>query len=149
MRAVLQRVDRARVTVDGATVGQIGAGIVALVSVEAGDGPSDLDWVRRKLSQLRIFPDQEARMNRSVVQAGGAILLVSQFTLHGDCRKGNRPSFSHAAAPQEARRLYLELAEALRADGIQVETGRFRADMRLELVNSGPVTLLLDSRKKF
>ena len=149
MRAVLQRVERARVFVEGATVGQIGPGVVALVSVEEGDEASDVAWMARKITHLRIFADDEGLMNRSLRAAEGAVLLISQFTLHGDCRKGNRPSFSKAASPEEAKVLYRRLADALRDAGVTVETGRFQADMRLELVNNGPVTLMLDSRKSY
>lgn len=147
MRAVIQRVDSAEVSVDGVRVGTIGPGLLVLIAVENGDGDADLEFMRRKIVQLRIFNDADGRMNRSVAEAQGSILLVSQFTLYGDCRKGNRPSYSRAAGPADAELWYLRLADALRASGLHVETGVFQAMMKVHLVNDGPVTLILDSRK--
>jgi D-tyrosyl-tRNA(Tyr) deacylase len=147
MRVVIQRVSKAKVEVEGRTVGRIGPGLAVLVAVGAGDTDRDLAFIRKKILQLRIFPDEAGRMNRSLLEAGHSILLVSQFTLYGDCRKGNRPSFSRAAPPAAAREEYRRLAEALREAGVVVETGRFGAMMALSLVNDGPVTLIVDSRK--
>ena len=147
MRVVIQRVSNAKVEVEGRTVGRIGPGLAVLVAVGAGDTDRDLAFIRKKILPLRIFPDEAGRMNRSLLEAGHSILLVSQFTLYGDCRKGNRPSFSRAAPPAAAREEYRRLAEALREAGVVVETGRFGAMMALSLVNDGPVTLIVDSRK--
>lgn len=147
MRVVIQRVSTAKVEVQGRTVGRIGPGLAVLVAVCAGDTDRDLAFIRKKILQLRIFPDEAGRMNRSLLDAGHSILLVSQFTLYGDCRKGNRPSFSRAAPPTAAREVYRRLAESLREAGVVVETGRFGAMMALSLVNDGPVTLIVDSRK--
>ncbi len=146
MRAVLQRVSQAAVAVDGQTVGAIEHGLVALVAVEDGDGPDDLAFIKRKILALRVFEDLQGRMNVSLVEAGGGVLLVSQFTLLGDCRKGNRPSYSLAADSETAGRLYEELGKRLEAEGIPVAYGRFQARMRVSLVNEGPVTLIVDSR---
>ncbi|MDE2927015.1 MAG: D-aminoacyl-tRNA deacylase [Acidobacteriota bacterium] len=147
MRVVIQRVSMAEVEVQGRTVGRIGPGLAVLVAVCAGDTDRDLAFIRKKILQLRIFPDEAGRMNRSLLETGHSILLVSQFTLYGDCRKGNRPSFSRAAPPTAAREVYRRLAESLREPGVVVETGRFGAMMDLSLVNDGPVTLIVDSRK--
>ena len=147
MRIVIQRVSKAKVEVEGRTVGRIGSGLVVLVAVCAGDTDRDLAFIRKKILQLRIFPDDAGKMNRSLLEAGHSILLVSQFTLYGDCRKGNRPSFSRAAPANAARTEYRRLAETLRKAGVVVETGRFGAMMALSLVNDGPVTLIVDSRK--
>lgn len=147
MRAVIQRVSRAKVAVEGRTVGRIGPGLVVLAAVAAGDTDKDLAFIRKKILQLRIFPDEAGKMNRSLLDAGHSILLVSQFTLYGDCRKGNRPSFSRAAPPDAARTEYRRLGAMLREAGVEVETGRFGAMMELSLVNDGPVTLIVDSRK--
>lgn len=149
MRAVIQRVSAAQVTVGPRLVGRIDRGILLLVGVEKGDGPDDVAFIAGKTRDLRIFPDEGGRMNRSVAEAGGAVLVVSQFTLCGDARKGRRPSFDAAAPPEGARALYEDLVERLRADGLQVETGEFQAMMAVSLVNDGPVTLLLDSRRRF
>lgn len=149
MRAVVQRVSRAKVTVDGSTAGEIAAGLLVLVGVANDDGPADVEYIATKTRDLRIFPDDEGRMNRSVVDSGGALLIVSQFTLHGDCRKGRRPSFDGAAAAPLARALYEDLVRQLRDGGLTVATGTFQARMDVELVNDGPVTMLLDSRKTF
>ena len=147
MRVVIQRVSKAKVEVEGGTVGRIGPGLVVLVAVRAGDGDRDLAFIRKKILQLRVFPDDAGKMNRSLVETGHSILLVSQFTLYGDCRKGNRPSFSRAAPPNAARSAYRRLAETLREAGVAVETGRFGAMMALSLVNDGPVTLIVDSAR--
>jgi D-tyrosyl-tRNA(Tyr) deacylase len=148
VRAVVQRVRSARVLVDGEVVGAIGPGLLALVGVAREDGPADVQFIATKLRDLRIFEDAEGKMNRSVGEAGGAILVVSQFTLFGDCRKGRRPSFDAAAPPALARALYEDVVRQLRETGaVPVETGAFQAHMQVELVNDGPVTLLLDSRK--
>lgn len=149
MRAVVQRVTRAGVEIGGEEVSRIGPGLLVLVGVGEGDEETDADYMARKIADLRIFEDDEGRMNRSVAEAGGAVLLVSQFTLYGDCRKGRRPSFSHAAAPDEAVRLYELVAARLRDAGLQVGTGRFQETMQVELVNDGPVTILLDSERAF
>ena len=137
----------ASVRVGNELVGSIGEGLVVLAGVAAGDGTKDVSWCARKIVQMRLFEDAEGRMNRSVRETGGAVLLVSQFTLLGNTRKGNRASFSSAAPPDEAQRLFGSLVEAVRAFGLQVETGRFRAMMEVELVNQGPVTLIVDSRE--
>ena len=149
MRAVLQRVSSASVTVDGRQVGAIGAGLLVLVGVEQGDDTQDVAFVAGKIRDLRVFEDESGRMNRSVVDAGGGVLLVSQFTLLGDCRRGRRPSFDAAAPPEPARRLYEAVVDQLRRDGLPVETGAFQTMMDVSLVNDGPVTLLLDSRRRF
>ena len=149
MRAVLQRVARASVEVDGTCVGRIGAGWLVLLGVERGDTEADAAWIAEKVLNLRAFEDDQGKMNRSVADVGGGILVVSQFTLLGDCRGGRRPSFTAAAEPAEAERLYLRCAELMAQSGLEVATGVFRAMMKVELVNDGPVTLLLDSRKAF
>ena len=136
-------------TVDGRVVGQIGAGLLALVGVADGDTPADLEYTASKIREMRIFPDADGRMNRSVVDSGGAVLVVSQFTLMGDVRNGRRPGFSGAAAPDVARRAYEDLVARLRSEGLPVETGVFQAHMHVELVNDGPVTILIDSRRAF
>jgi D-tyrosyl-tRNA(Tyr) deacylase len=149
MRAVVQRVSEASVQVEGATVGSIGAGLLVLLGVGQGDGDDDAAMLADKTLNLRIFPDDAGHMNRSVLDTGGDVLVVSQFTLYGDARKGRRPSFIDAAAPEEANRLYGLFVARLRASGLRVEEGVFRAMMDVALVNHGPVTLLLDSRKGF
>ncbi len=149
MRAVLQRVTRASVAVDGAEVGRIGTGWLALLGVARPDVDADADWLADKVAHLRAFEDDAGKMNRSVLDVGGAVLVVSQFTLLGDCRTGRRPSFIEAAEPAEADRLYRRFHERVAAAGLTVATGVFRAEMQVELVNDGPVTLLLDSRKRF
>ena len=149
MRAVIQRVRSASVTVDGEVVGRIARGVVVLVGIGGDDGAGDVAYVARKVRDLRLFEDEEGRLNRSLVEVGGAALVVSQFTLYGDCRRGRRPSFDAAAAPPEARAVYEELVGALRAAGTRVETGVFRAMMDVSLVNDGPVTVLLDSTRMF
>ena len=150
MRAVIQRVRSARVVVDGQPIGAIGHGLLVLVGVANEDGPADVQYIAAKVRELRVFEDEAGKMNRSVGEAGGSILVVSQFTLYGDCRKGRRPSFDTAAPPAIARALYDDLVRQLREGGaIPVETGAFQARMDVELVNDGPVTLLLDSEKRF
>ena len=149
MRAVVQRVSRASVTVDGEVVGRVGLGWLVLLGVARGDTDADADGLAVKLASFRGFPDSQGKMNFSAIEAGGGALVVSQFTLMADCRAGRRPSFTDAAEPAEAERLYLRFAERLRGAGLAVETGVFRADMKVELVNDGPVTFLLDSRKAF
>ncbi|HHP7234420.1 MAG TPA: D-aminoacyl-tRNA deacylase [Desulfobacterales bacterium] len=146
MRAVVQRVTRASVTVDGRTVGRIGAGLLVLLGVGREDGPSEADFLARKISNLRIFEDSEGKMNRSVKDiAGGGMLVVSQFTLYGDCRKGRRPSFVNAAPPESATALYERFVDRVHQEGVAVQTGRFGALMRVSLVNDGPVTLIVES----
>jgi D-tyrosyl-tRNA(Tyr) deacylase len=149
MRAVVQRVSQASVEVEGAALGGIQRGLLVLVGVEEGDGWKDVDFICRKLVALRIFEDSQGKMNLSVSDVAGKVLLVSQFTLFGDCRKGSRPSFTRAAPPEQAEELYLKLAGRIRREGILVETGRFRARMRVASVNEGPVTLIIDSKKEF
>lgn len=149
MRAVVQRVTSAQVTVEGETVGAIGNGLMVLLGVRDGDGPADVEYIGDKIRNLRIFEDEEGKMNLSIQETHGAVLLVSQFTLYGDARKGRRPSFTAAAAPETANRLYLDVADRLRKDGIDVHTGRFAAHMQVSLINDGPVTLLLDSSRMF
>ena len=149
MRAVVQRVTSASVTIDGEVVGAIGAGLVVLLGVKPGDDERAFDYLAEKIANLRIFPDDDGKMNRSLLEVEGAALVVSQFTLYGDCRKGRRPSYSDSAPPEEAQRLYEELLVRLRATGIPVRAGVFRAMMQVALVNDGPVTLLLDSKKTF
>ncbi len=149
MRAVLQRVKQARVTVDGRETGAIGAGLLVLLGVHRDDTPKDVTWMADKVVNLRIFEDEQGRMNRSVIDIAGEILVVSQFTLLGDCRKGRRPSWSHAAPPEMADRLYRDFVRAIEARTIRTATGEFQAMMEVSLVNSGPVTMLLDSHKNF
>ena len=147
MRSVVQRVSRGVVRVDRQVVGEVGHGLLVLLGVAEGDSSEDARWTADKLAQLRIFEDEAGKMNRSVQDVDGSILLVSQFTLLGDARKGNRPSFTGAAPPEQANALYEEVAALLRARSVPVSTGVFRAHMEVELVNEGPVTLLLDSRR--
>jgi D-tyrosyl-tRNA(Tyr) deacylase len=154
VRAVVQRVATARVTVDTRLVGEIGQGLLVFVGVEKGDGVDDVSYIAAKVRDLRIFEDDgdesgRKRMNRSVVDIGGAVLVVSQFTLSGDVRRGRRPSFDNAAPPDEARRLYEEVVRELRTAGLTVATGEFQAMMRVQLENDGPVTILIDSRRLF
>lgn len=149
MRCVVQRVTSASVTVAGETVGAIGSGLMVLIGVSADDGPADLKYIAEKVPNLRIFDDENGVMNRSLLDAGGAILAVSQFTLYGDARGGRRPSYAHAAKPEQANEMYKTLIARWRNLGLQVETGRFRAEMQVSLVNDGPVTILLDSTKTF
>jgi D-tyrosyl-tRNA(Tyr) deacylase len=148
MKAVLQRVSRASVTVGGEVVGQIGRGLLVLLGVEQGDTEADAHQLADKTIQLRIFDDADGKMNLPLTEVGGAMLVVSQFTLLGDCRKGRRPSFVDAAPPEIAEKLYETFVAAVGVQGIPVATGKFRAMMQVELVNEGPVTMLLDSRKQ-
>ena len=149
MRAVVQRCSRASVTVDGSVIGEIGRGLVVLVGVGVNDDERAADWLVEKVRGLRIFPDDDQNMNRSVEDLAGAVLVVSQFTLHGDARKGKRPSFIDAARPELAEPLVRRVADGLRAAGLEVAEGRFGAMMDVELVNDGPVTILLDSERTF
>lgn len=149
MRAVVQRVSRAKVSVDGWTSGEIGLGLLVLLGVAHDDTEADVNYLTDKIAGLRIFEDQQGKMNRSVTDMGGRILAVSQFTLYGDVRRGKRPSFDAAAPPDQARRLYELFVERIQAAGLRCETGRFQALMQVELVNEGPVTILLDSKKEF
>ncbi len=149
MRAVVQRVSRAEVTVEGEVIGQIGLGFLVLLGVAADDQRQDAIATAAKIVGLRVFEDDEGKMNRSLSDVGGAVLAVSQFTLLGDCRTGRRPSFIAAAPPELADQLYQEFIAEVRGQGIPVQTGRFQADMQVSLVNDGPVTLLIDSRKLF
>jgi D-tyrosyl-tRNA(Tyr) deacylase len=149
MRAVIQRVERAEVTIDGRCVAAIGGGLLVLVGVEIDDGVADADWLAEKIVRMRIFADDEGRMNRSVQETGGGVLVVSQFTLHAATQKGNRPSFLRAARPEEAVPLYERFVAAVDAAlGRPVPCGEFGADMRVALVNDGPVTILVDSRRR-
>jgi len=149
MKAVLQRVSSASVTVDEDIVGQIGAGLLVLLGVEQGDTDKDLVYLADKTAHLRIFEDDAGKMNLSVLDVGGEVLVVSQFTLLGDCRKGRRPGFTKAAPPEQADVDYLKFVDELCRFGLKVETGTFQAHMHVALVNDGPVTLLLDSHKEF
>lgn len=149
MRCVVQRVTSASVTVSGETVGIIDRGLMVLIGVSDEDSDADLKYMAEKIPNLRIFDDENGVMNRSVLDIGGSILAVSQFTLYGDARGGRRPSYIHAAKPEEANALYEKLIAAWRAKGIRVETGRFRTEMAVSLVNDGPVTILMDSTKLF
>ena len=146
MRCVIQRVSSASVTVAGQVVGRIGTGLVVLVGVAKDDGETDIAYTASKIRELRVFPDAQGRMNRSVVEAGGSVLIVSQFTLMADVSRGRRPGFDAAAAPEMAQAHYETLIARLRASGLPVETGTFRAIMDVALVNDGPVTIWLDSR---
>ena len=149
MRAVLQRVSSARVVVENETVGEIGTGLAVLLGVEDGDSEKDAFYLAEKTAGLRIFEDGEGKMNLSVTDVGGEILVVSQFTLLADCRQGRRPGFSRAATPEKANALYEHYVDLLRERGLRVATGIFQAMMEVSLVNQGPVTMLLDSRKVF
>jgi D-aminoacyl-tRNA deacylase len=149
MRAVVQRVSRARVTVQEWTSGEIGLGLLVLLGVGHGDTEADAIYLAEKVAGLRVFEDEDGKMNRSVQDVGGSVLAVSQFTLYGDVRRGKRPSFDGAAPPEQARRLYEFFVERVQAMGLGCETGRFQEMMQVELVNDGPVTILLDSGKAF
>lgn len=149
MRAVIQRVERASVSVEGEIRGQIGAGFLVLIGVEEGDGDADFRYIAEKVPNLRVFEDEQGKMNRSLLDVGGELLAVSQFTLLGDARGGRRPSFITAARPETADPTYERLVADWRARGIRVETGVFGAHMKVSLVNDGPVTILLDSRRRF
>lgn len=149
MRAVIQRVEQASVSVEGEIRGQIGAGFLVLIGVEEGDGDADFKYIADKVPNLRVFEDEQGKMNRSLLDVGGELLAVSQFTLLGDARGGRRPSFITAARPETADPMYERLVADWRARGIRVETGVFGAHMKVALVNDGPVTILLDSRRRF
>jgi D-aminoacyl-tRNA deacylase len=149
MRAVVQRVTFARVLVDGRTVGEIGRGLLVFAGVEKGDGAEDIAYIAGKVTDLRIFEDAAGKMNLSLGEAGGAALVVSQFTLCGDARRGRRPSFDAAESPTPARPVYESLVQAIRRLNVVVQTGEFQAHMDVELSNDGPVTLLLDSRRRW
>ncbi len=148
MRAVVQRVSRASVSVDGAVVGEIGPGLCVLVGVTHDDGVTEAAWMAEKITGLRIFEDEEGKMNLSLRDTGGALLAVSQFTLYGDCRKGRRPSFVRAAAPEPAKKLYEVFVEKIRELGVETATGVFRAFMKVDICNDGPVTLIVDTGEK-
>ena len=147
MRAVIQRVSQASVEVDGETIGRIDRGLVALVGVSTADGPADADWVADRVVGLRIFENAAGKFDASVIDVGGAVLVVSQFTLYGDTRKGRRPSFTNAAPGPQAEPLYQRVVDGIAGRGVPVGTGRFGARMQVALVNDGPVTILLDSRE--
>jgi D-tyrosyl-tRNA(Tyr) deacylase len=149
MRAVVQRVSRARVEVEGQVTGAIGQGLMVLLGIHRSDTEKDLAWMVDKIRHLRIFDDDAGVMNRSLIEMGGELLVVSQFTLHGDCRKGRRPSWNGAAPPEEAKLLYDQFIELCRQGAIPVQAGVFQAEMDVSLTNSGPVTILLDSHKIF
>ena len=149
MRAVVQRVASASVTVGEEVTGAVGPGMMVLIGVSSEDGPADLKYIAEKVMHLRIYDDENGVMNRSILDAGGAILAVSQFTLYGDARGGRRPSYFRAAKPEKAEEMYEKLIAQWREAGIHVETGRFRTEMQVSLVNDGPVTILLDSEKAF
>jgi len=149
MRAVVQRVRRCRVNVDSNTVGQIGLGLLVLLGIARGDTEPAADYLAEKIMGLRIFEDEEEKMNLSIQDKRGELLVVSQFTLYGDVRRGKRPSLDAAARPEEGRRLYEYFVEKIRAAGLRCETGQFQAMMEVELINSGPVTIILDSEKTF
>ena len=149
MRAVVQRVSRASVTVDGQIAGKIGVGLLVLLGVSKTDTPESASYLAEKIVNLRIFSDNEGKMNLSMLDAGGAALVVSQFTLYGDTRGGRRPSYLQAAPPEEANHLYQEFVRSMQSLGVKVETGVFQAHMQVDLLNDGPVTILLDSEKTF
>jgi D-tyrosyl-tRNA(Tyr) deacylase len=145
MRACLQRVSEAHVTVDGTETGRIGRGLVVLLGVGPNDGDAEVRWLAEKIVGLRVFEDDAGKMNRSLAEVGGAMLVISQFTLYGDCRRGRRPSFTGAAPPELAERLYEAFVDVARGSGIEIATGRFREHMMVSLVNDGPVTLWIDT----
>ncbi|MXY77337.1 MAG: D-tyrosyl-tRNA(Tyr) deacylase [Acidimicrobiia bacterium] len=145
MKALVQRVDHASVSVDGEVIGQIGAGLLVLVGAGRADTGADAEALARKVVGLRIFPDEDGRFNRSLIDSGGAMLVVSQFTLYADVRRGRRPSFTEAARPEQAEQLVEEFVEAVRALGVEVETGRFGAMMEVDLRNNGPFTLMVET----
>ena len=149
MRAVVQRVTSSSVTVDGLVVGEIGAGLLVLLGVASGDGKEEADYLADKITNLRIFTDEQGKMNLSLIDTRGAMLVVSQFTLYGDTRHGRRPSYIDAAEPEKANALYEYFVERVRSQGVRVETGVFQAMMQVNLTNDGPVTILLDSKKTF
>ncbi|QIB26531.1 D-aminoacyl-tRNA deacylase [Caloranaerobacter azorensis] len=149
MRAVVQRVTKASVSIEGVVVGSINKGLLVLLGVGQDDNEKDLDYLCDKIANLRIFEDENGKMNKSLVDINGELLVVSQFTLYGDVRKGRRPNFMNAAEPKKAESMYLEFVNRTREKGIKVETGRFGEHMHVELINDGPVTILLDSKKIF
>lgn len=149
MRAVIQRVSSASVTVEGEITGEINHGLLVLLGVHHDDGDTEIKWMADKIINLRIFEDDDGKMNRSLLDTGGAMLVVSQFTLYGDCRKGRRPGYSAAAPPEQANTLYEKFIDTVKALGIETASGRFQAQMQVSLVNNGPVTLLIDSNKQF
>ncbi len=149
MRAVVQRTVASKVTVEGRVVGSIGQGLMVLLGIKKGDTEDEADYLMEKISQLRIFADPQGKMNLSVQDIGGEVLLISQFTLYGDARKGRRPSFTEAGPPEEAEPLFDYCIENLRSKGIKVETGEFGADMKVDICNDGPCTILLDSARAF
>ncbi len=149
MRAVIQRVSSASVKVDTEITGRIGHGLLVLLGIHHDDGDSEIKWMAEKVCNLRIFEDDDGKMNRSLLDTGGAMLVVSQFTLYGDCRKGRRPGYSSAAPPEQANALYEKFIDTVKVLGIETACGKFQAHMQVSLVNDGPVTLLLDSNKQF
>lgn len=149
MRTVVQRVSKAQVSIEGDVKGVIGKGLVILLGIRREDTTKELQWLVDKVVHLRIFEDESGKMNKSLTDIGGEMLIISQFTLYGDCRKGRRPGFSTAAPPAIAEPLYQQFIKEVKAKGITVATGTFQAEMQVELINDGPVTLLLDSEKKF
>lgn len=149
MRAVIQRVSEAWVEVEGQEVARIGHGLLVLLGIGQGDSEEDAKYLANKIANLRVFEDEEGKLNRSVLEVGGSVLVVSNFTLYGDCRKGRRPSFTDAAPPEIAHELYLRFCDFLKVEGVPVQMGVFQAHMHVGLVNDGPVTLLLDSKKQF
>lgn len=148
MRTVVQRVSRGRVVVDGRETGSIGTGFVILLGVGGDDGREDAEYLAEKIVNLRVFEDSDGKMNLSLKDVGGELLIISQFTLHGDCRKGRRPSFTGAAPPEKAEALYDEFVSMCRQKGVNVETGQFQAHMQVELINDGPVTLIINSKRE-
>ena len=146
MRAVIQRVDEAKVTVEGDVIGAVSKGLLVLIAVGTEDSREDVLFLKRKILNLRIFEDSQGIMNRSLLEVGGELLIVSQFTLNGDCRKGNRPSYSKAAPPSQAHELYQELVRQIESEKVLVRTGKFQAIMKVALVNDGPVTIIVDSK---
>ena len=146
MRAVVQRVSESAVSIEGEKVGEIGSGLLVLLGVAGEDGEKDADFLAEKIANLRIFEDENGKLNKSLIETGGGMLVVSQFTLLGDCRKGRRPSFVRAAAPEKANALYEYFVGKVREKGVHTQTGRFRAMMDVSLVNSGPVTLIVESK---
>lgn len=149
MRAVIQRSKQASVTVDNVVIGQIESGLVVFLGIQETDSPKDIDWMVEKIRNLRIFEDENGKMNLSLCDKGGEMLIISQFTLYGDCRKGRRPGYSKAAPPALAEKVYNDFVTAVRSTGTTVATGQFQANMDVQLINDGPVTLLLDSDKTF